>query len=254
LRNSGVFVQEYWKSGEPYYAVANWSDSPIRLGVQEYSHRDDGMHFYDTKYGPIAHEWNIETRAIEFLKVTDIDTMMFVHVLCNDKPLGILLPMRSEKSQPDSTVQVITQSCTNYWGGGPSPSLYFEQPSIIFNSSERIRVTLVIRDHSGEVAFGPYAELSEFVNPGSSAKPYEYDLPVPLILPTRAASSTLEIKKSRQLHIFNSNSGSGEEFHRVTLEFDLPAVPATTPGIISGFWRERPGIGRWVTRMVVIQP
>jgi hypothetical protein len=244
FKNRGLFVQEYWKHGRPFYAIANMMDSTAHIVVQQ--------------DGPVVAKWRVEPKQVAYFEVSALSKTQDVRLLLNGQSLGTLEPMRRsdyELAQPGKSPEVITNTSTNQWGGTYSDFLWFEQESMVFKADEDIQLTLVVRGSSGIIAFGPYELMWSFVNPGLEGGRYEWDFPCPLLLPTRATSTVpWLVTEDQLLRIDTDYVGGRDHFYRVSLYFHTPAVRMRTPVIISGFRRVGPSSGHWITRMILVEP
>lgn len=263
ITNRGIFVQEYWDEGKPFYAIANLTGQQSHIALRASSDRDDGVHFTDHEYGATLLDFTATAGAVVFLETavaTNMNepdgtrTIHSVDVLLNDKTVGCLSPRTSPRQTTVS--KIMTDANMNYWGGGADGSVWFEQESMIWKGDHDITITLAIVTNSGDVGFGPYDQLGKFIasDPKMGSGNYTYDLPVPLLLPEKATCASLNVSENDGVYSVNSNAPSAERVNKVVLTFHTPRVTRATPVIVSGFRHRGPGSGAWVTRMLVVEP
>ena len=254
LRNRGVYVQEYWSGDEPYYAVANVTDSSVQLQFQNYTYKDDGVRFYDDQYGPIVAAWHVQANQVGHYRASQFKSMNLVHVLSNGESLGLLVPPIWPEKQHRRRIR--TYGGLNIGASRRPDQVWIEQRSLAFKPLSNVDLTLKVRSGLGRIGFGPYVGLWRLVNNRETGLPRENQGLERLEL-TSLDCASLPVNLIQGVHVVDTqNPLSEKQIHEVRLRFEMPANPGASMVQIVGFhWdTEHDGPnGYFLTRGILVE-
>jgi hypothetical protein len=144
----GVFLQEFWREGTPFYAVANRADDPVEVSVGEWT----------GKVGQrIAGPWQVASNSVQCCDIQDLAREYAGDLVCislNGRPHGLLRAPRPPDFSPDwaATHEILTIDGLNGLGTRTS-GLLVRQPRLEFRSGEIVTLVLQTPSKLGSVIF-----------------------------------------------------------------------------------------------------
>jgi hypothetical protein len=218
LRWDKVFVQEYWKDGKPYYAIANIGDRNAIVWTT------DG-----------AGKWKVKAGQIARVAVQPGQNGALFRFMIDQQNLGLL-------QQPVTPKQPVKDGYATYLGlngsGGGYQDLYCVQKEFSFPSGGIIEIDLIVPSKRGTITFW-------------KQKRNDYPLPQALIIEAKCA--TLPVTDTGGTIVIDANKPLKDEpTHTVLLKFRAPMVQRKTMVIIDGNATLTQGGAHGITRGVVV--
>lgn len=222
----GIFVQEYWQDGKPYYAIANLGKEKTTISVA------------DWKTGAVlAGPWDLMAQTVRHVDASTVRGDALVRFqLADGSALGLLMP-------PTPPPNPVKGSLATYDGmngsGGRQVELWCEQAVPAFKTGEIIELALKLPTGAGVIKYTTKPENGNVVQ-------------LPLL---EASCETLPVKNvGNEYQILASKPLKAEKLHTVTLRFRAPTVAAPTMVMLSGWRMLSNGGGHGITRGVVVMP
>ncbi len=263
IQECGIFVQEFWDDDEPYYLVANVTDTLTSIRVHEFFTILDGR-MPQTQTGAFLSAWELPARSFARYPATDYEDFQYIKLVAEGIFPGIFVPMVRKPGAGNvsttSSERIRTESNMNHTGGNFGPSggahgrtIWFEHESMRFPSDQDIQLSLIIRGKCGVLALGTCSALWSFIDPDSEFE----DEWIPALLqlePIDGKCLTLPIQSSGPLLIVDSDlADSDERLNQVSIRFRTPSVDRATPVAIYGH-RRTSNMSHWISRMIVVEP
>jgi len=222
---TGVFVQEYWQNGKPYYALANLGKEGVQISVN------------DWKSGAaLAGPWGVQSQSVTHVDASKLPANGLVRFqLANGKALGLLnVPMPPAASGKNvATFEGMNGS------GGRHNELWCEQEKLAYSADEVIDLKLLVPGGAGIIKYSTKAEEGAI-------------LQLPLL---EATCETLPITRmGDQVQILASKPLKKQALHTITLRFRAPMASTPTMVMVSGWRAISTGAGHGITRGIVVLP
>lgn len=207
----GVFLQEYWDTERPCYAVANISGAPIELNVSEWNDGRSGNRLFSRE---------IASNSVQFLEIEepimDYRGDLLAISLDQNSFLGLLkAPVRAHIQ--DRLGEFLTIDGLNGLGARDA-NIRCWQDRLSFDGNEVISLILEIPGAAGTI----------FLNEGSDGN----DLPRSVV--RDASSQTLGVEKRNEIIEISNNDYARTGMHKVSLEVVIPPVKERTMTFFSG--------------------
>jgi hypothetical protein len=215
---NAVFVQEYWRNGQPYYDIANITAKPLDISTS-----DGGK--WKVKPGRIIHGE---------AKIGRPNT--YIRFLTQNGSLGTL-------PAPLAPPQVVKEKYVTYEGlngsGGRYSDLYVQQTEHTFPGGGFIEVELVVPANRGLINF-----------PKAGANKY----PLKEAFIAEAKCDSLKVTDNGKEIVIDANQPlKNQNVHTVRLRFRAPNVQKRSMVLINGWARQGQG-GHGITRGVIVVP
>ncbi len=140
--NHGVYVQEYWRSGKPYYAIANHGNAAVMITV------------YEERTGKkLAGPWEVDSKKVIHSDAARLQEKGLLDFrLQSGIALGLLDAPRVPGTLCPESGRIVTTEGLN-GSGGRHDELYYEQTSLTFKPESIATIELVVRPGIGEIVY-----------------------------------------------------------------------------------------------------
>lgn len=221
----GIFVQEYWQDGKPFYALANLGKEAVHISVA------------DWKTGAVmAGPWEVKAMSVSRVDASKVGGNALVSFRVANGALGLLMP----PTAPAERMMGVLASYDGMNGsGGRHTELWCEQTKPAFKSAEMIELKIKVPGNSGVIKYSTKGEDSIIAQ-------------LPL---QEAICETLPVKTvGNEIQILTSQPLKAEKLHTVTLRFRAPMVTTPTMVMVSGWRAISNGGGHGITRGIIVEP
>lgn len=232
--DSGIFVQEYWRKGIPYYAIVNVSDDVAEVGVSGWT---------GVVGGRLTGSWSLQPGTVQNYAVQDLMTYRgpLVAVSLNEKPVwGLLKTPRLPTDGVDWNKLTTILTIYGLNGvGDRDANLHCFQEHALFASGEAIWLALQVPEDISSIVFGEEIATSH--------------LPPAVVVEIR--SETLSVKEQGGRHIVVAQEDSaGTRRHEIRLYMKLPEVESEMMTTFGGRVSCTSGAGYSFARGLIVGP
>jgi hypothetical protein len=215
-----VFVQEYWQSGNPHYAIANLGNATAKIAV------------YEERTGnKIAGPWEVGPKQVIRADAARLQGKGLLEFRLEP---GILLGLLDAPRKPRiyclESGDVVTVQGLN-GSGGRNDELWFEQPSLTFPPESDAALVLIVRPGIGEISY-------------SREKLPDLEIKCDT-LPVQSTKEQITIDTNRPMQKLM--------YHRISLRFKTPKAAQPMIMVVDGWrWIVARKNGQGVTRGIII--
>ena len=232
--DTGVFIQEYWSRGIPWYAVANTSRKTVEIVVREWKGRA----------GPsLMDAWTVAPGSVQFHEVQRLmsrDAGSLIAISLDMNPVSGLLKAPRLPAFPlewANQDDILTVDGLNGLGDRDA-SLFCRQERLVFRSFQAASLDLRIPGDLDTLLLGE--------------APPSVSLPRTII--KSAVSKTLFGRAGADHIAMEALGHSTVAVHEITLTIEIPETQVETMGVLMGRVRFRNGAGFSFARGFTIHP
>lgn len=222
----GVFVQEYWRLGFPYYNVTNTTAKDISVSVVGKAKLAGPVKIKKDATKPIRIEVAAEAGKL-------------VRVDADGRSLGVIDHCHELTPPPDDGFA----TCMGLNGsGGRDLNIWMVQKSMKFPAASTVEVTFVVKSRPGQLFL-----LKQLETVPSDSVAF-----VPI---KSAKSETLPLREDdKGFYIDLGNPKKEAAWHRITARFETPATKTPRVAMVEGLFTSGSGGGHGLSRGFVVVP
>ena len=229
-----IFVQEYWRHGQPCYLIANTGDQEATIRVSRWT-KEKGP-------GDILSEWRVDAKGYRIVDANDFSRQSWLEfTILNGPSLGIMeAPVSSQKEAPIASFVGLNGS------GGRNLEVWFEHQEIEVSADARISIVLHLVADFGTLFLD---RTRPFVSEGRLVD----DPPLRSAYLQSAVSSTLPVRFTDDRVVIEAVKSGEVKNHEVRLEYHIPDGTKTPLVMITGWVQQQPGRGHGLVRGLAVQ-
>jgi len=219
-----IYLQEYWNSNTPFYAIYNYRHQDIELRVNAWRINVKDQVEVFKKFD---HRFRLQKHGLEHFDISfifeDLDCRLpnpcYLNLQLEDgTSIGSIYP----PSQPSiNTDDIVTVGRLNLGGGLDADFLWYEQQQLTFRENLEVEIKLMVPSNSGTIEYFRKTIVERAKEQGSDTS--NYSLPEMLVID--ASSTTLDVKKTdKSFFIETENSTSDNGMNEVLLKFEAQSI------------------------------
>jgi len=230
----GVFVQEYWSQGQPWYAIANASARSVEIAVREWKGKA-GRSLTDA--------WTIAPGTVQFHEIGGLlneNSGALVAISMDTNPVyGLLKPPRLpsrpiEWASPDD---ILTLAGLNGVGDRDA-NLSCRQTGLVFHPGQVVSLHFLLPGDLDTLALGETLAST----------------PLRQAIIRESVSTTLFIREGEDQIVMEPRKHSTDSLHELTLVVEIPEATVETMAALLGRVRLHTGAGFSFARGLTVRP